>query len=235
VVQPAQKTQTTQAAQKTQTTQAAQISQNTQTTHQAQQVQSNQAVQPNNQPPAKQHNNFPEVQNIFSSQGAGKSRRKWYRGIIEAGYGFGLGDYGNNNFRFNFINAIKIGEFSSIGLGIGYRRLFTDNTSAPYLVSDVNQIPVFLDLRTSFSTRRLTPYLALGIGGSSGSGSSGTDKALLLFNASGGIWYNFSPRFAVFAGIAYEMQKLNYSDTDPFTTTYNKSASSISLNIGISF
>jgi hypothetical protein len=234
-VQPVQKTQTSQTTQTTQTVQKTQTSQTTQTTQPNQQTQSNQVVQPNNQPPAKQYNQFPVVQNIFASPGAGYGHRKWYRGIIEVGYGFGLGDYGINNFRFNFINAIRIGDFSSIGLGIGYRRYFTKNDAAPYLVSNENQIPLFLDLRTSFSTRKLTPYMALGIGASSGYRSAGTDKGLFMFNASGGIWYNVSSRFAVFAGIAYEMQNLQYSDTDFLTNSYIKSAGSISLNIGIAF
>jgi hypothetical protein len=229
VTAPAATTVAVQTTPKTQTTQI------TQTTQPAQQTQSNQAAQPNNQPPAKQYNQFPVVQNIFASGGSGSGHRRWYRGIIEVGYGFGLGDYGINNFRFNFINAIRIGDFSSIGLGIGYRRFFTKNDAAPYLVSNVDQIPFFLDLRTSFSTRKLTPYAALGIGASRGYRSAATDKGLFMFNASGGIWYNVSGRFAVFAGIAYEMQKLQYSDTDPFANSYIKSAGSISLNIGISF
>jgi hypothetical protein len=240
-----QTTQTTQSKPVTQTTQPTQVKPVAQTTQATQTKPATQTTQPvtqttqpaqQTQPaPAKQYNQFPVVDNIFQSGGTGSGHRKWYRGIIEIGYGFGIGDYGINNFRFNFINAIRIGQFSSIGLGLGYRRLFAENSSAPYLVSSIDQIPVFLDLRTSFSTRKLTPYVALGIGASSGYRTAGTDKQLFLFNGSGGIWYNVSPRLAVFAGIGYEMQKLDFSDTDPFTLTYGKSSSSISLNIGISF
>jgi hypothetical protein len=235
--QPTQAKPATQAAVTTAavTTTAAQPAQKTEPVQQTQVAQSSQQVSANQPPPSKQYNQFPVVNNIFQSSSAGKGHRKWYRGIIELGYGLGLGDYGINNFRFNFINAVRIGEFSSIGLGIGYRRYFTGNDAAPYLVSNENQIPLFLDLRTSFSTRKLTPYLALGIGTSSGYQTAGTDKGLFMFNASGGIWYNVSPGFAVFAGIAYEMQKLEYSDSDPFANSYLKSAGSISLNIGISF
>jgi hypothetical protein len=181
----------------------------------------------------KQYNQFPVVENIFESPGP--SRRKWYRGIIEIGYGFGPGDYGINNFRFNFINAIRIGQYSSIGLGLGYRHLFTENSAAPYLVSNIKRIPVFLDLRTSFSAKKLTPYLAVGIGGTSGYGSTDSEDSGLLFNASGGIWYNVSPRFAVFAGIGLEIMKLEFSETDPFANNYKKNTNSLDINIGISF
>jgi hypothetical protein len=168
-------------------------------------------------------------------------RRKCYRGIIELGYAWGVGEYGISNFRFNFINGIMIGRFSSIGLGLGYRRYFTgsENYTDRSLYSPVSQFPVFLDLRTSFSTKRITPYLAVGIGGSAGYIEEGSDSNTsrqegLLFSPSGGIWFNVSDRFAVFAGVAYEMQKLEYvliSDN----SHYKKNTSSISLNIGIAF
>jgi hypothetical protein len=57
----------------------------------------------------------------------------------------------------------------------------------------------------------------------------------LFYSGSGGIWLNVSDRFAVFAGLAYESQKMEFSDTNPFTARYKKSAGSVSLNIGISF
>ena len=147
----------------------------------------------------------------------------------------GLGDYSYNNFRFNFINGFRIGHFASLGLGIGYRSLFTKNDEAPYLVSGKSQIPVFLDFRATLTSKKLTPYLAIDFGGTTGYGSSDTNQQGLFFSASGGLWYNVSDRFAVFAGIAYELMKLQFSDSDPFTDNYPKNAHSLSLNIGISF
>jgi hypothetical protein len=234
--QPAQKTQTVQTTQTRQTIQTTQpkepapVKQTTQTTHR---------VQTSQQIPASQSNTVSQVskpvvvENIYATTSV--KHRKCYRGIIEAGYALGIGDYGINNFRFNFINGIRVGQYSSIGLGIGYRRYFTGNQTAPYLVSSEKQIPVFIDLRTTFSSKKLTPYLAVDIGNSSGFGSSGTKPEGLLFSTSGGIWYNVSDRFAVFAGIAWEMQKLEFSDDIPYTNNYKKNANSVSLNIGISF
>ncbi len=132
-----------------------------------------------------------------------------------------------------------IGRSSSIGLGLGYRRYFEKDMTGHTLFSPKSHIPVFLDLRTSFSTRKITPYLALGIGGSASivrvnSDSTTTRQEGLFFCPSGGIWFNVSDRFAVFAGIAYEMQRLEYiliADDSHF----KKNASSLSLNIGIAF
>jgi hypothetical protein len=236
VPKPDQQTQVTKPAQTVQVPQTKpvqQTNQRTQVSQPAQNFQNNQQVTVNQPRPATQYNQFPVVPNNFQTQSGG--HRRWYRGIIEIGYAFGLGDYGIDNFRFNFINGVRLGQFASVGLGIGYRRYFTENLTDPYLVSGKNQIPVFLDFRTNFSSKKLTPYLALGIGNSAGYNSSETRQEGLLFNASGGIWYNVSSRFAVFAGFGFEMQKLEFSDTDPFTGNYKKNANSLGINIGISF
>ncbi|MBN1107273.1 MAG: hypothetical protein JXA55_00820, partial [Bacteroidales bacterium] len=175
----------------------------------------------------------------MSSSYTGRAHRKWYRGIIEIGYGLGIGDYGINNFRFNFINGLMVGRVSSIGLGIGYRKYFEKENALYYLYSPESQIPVFLDLRTSFTGKKITPYLAFDIGGSTGYLSSVSDSTIttregLFLSGSGGIWFNISDRFAVFAGAAFEMQRLGYilvSDHSHF----RKNSGSVSLNIGIAF
>ena len=217
------------APQKAPVTQSTPTTLTTQTT---QEVQRSQDVPVYQQYQATPGSQFPVVYNY---QMQSVARRKWYRGIIELGYGFGVGEYGMNNFRFNFINGIKIGPYFSIGLGIGYRHLYAENQTDRYLASSTEQIPVFIDFRTTFTAKKVTPYLALGYGGASGIDETETDNGGLLFNASGGIWYNVSDRFAVFAGIAYEMQKLEFSETNPYTNNYKKNANSISFNIGISF
>ena len=200
--------------------------------------------------PVAQVNHYEANQNsqvsvAQNSYGAGRVKHgKCYRGIIEAGYGWGIGDYGINNLRLNFINGFHIGPNFSLGLGIGVRRYFVENEyhTGVNIVSGKVQVPVFLDLRTTLSAKKITPYFAVGIGNSArytGQNSEVSDSAKsvnegLFFNPSAGIWINISSRFAVFTGIAYEMQKmefLNVSDNTP----YKKNTSSISINIGISF
>jgi len=75
----------------------------------------------------------------------------------------------------------------------------------------------------------------LGLGGAASSDTTQSAKDRLFFTTSGGIWYNVSKRFAVFAGVAYELQKLEFSDTNPYTGNYRNNSNSISLNIGIAF
>ena len=187
---------------------------------------------------APQENQFAATQ---SNNGAiTRKHRKCYRGIIEVGYGLGAGDYGIDNFRFNFINGFHIGPNFSLGLGLGLRRYFVENENYTdrNLVSGKVQIPVFIDFRTTLSSRKITPYFAMGIGNSSRysakSDSADTVNEGLLFNSSAGIWFNMSDRFAVFGGIAYEMQKMEYLKLSD-DSHYKKNTSSVSLNIGISF
>ena len=229
----AQATRATQAAQTTQTTQAAQRVQATQTTTATQTKQPAQTTRPYQTTQVTQGGQYSATQNNFQSQNI--RRRKWYRGIIEIGYGLRVSEYGINNFRFNFINGFNIGH-TSIGLGIGVRKYYDRPANHPdwHLFSGDIQMPVFLDIRTTFSSKKVTPYLALGIGNSAGYDTVENKSEGLFFHTSAGIWFNISDRFAVFAGLAYEMQKLEYvliSDDSHF----KKIASSVSLNIGIAF
>ena len=184
----------------------------------------------------KKYDDFPVVQNYYESSGD-RSHGKCYRGIIEIGYALKVSEYGMNNFRFNFINGFNIRN-TSIGLGIGVRKYFDKPANHPdwHLVSSNVQMPVFLDIRTRFSSKTFTPYFGIGIGSSQGFDSDTTNNKPegLYFHATGGIWFNISDRFALFGGFAYEMQKLeyaNFSDEIP----YKKNTNSISINVGIAF
>ncbi|MGE5420506.1 MAG: hypothetical protein ACM3UT_09990 [Chloroflexota bacterium] len=227
----------TQSAQPVQT--ATQPAPRTGTTWSSQVTQGAQPEQ-NGVAPQSYQSNLPNYQYRYSSDKRG--RGKWYAGIIEVGYGLGVGEYGMDNFRFNFINGFHIGQTFSLGLGLGIRRYYTEheNFSDYSLVSGKVQVPVFLDIRKTFSTRKVTPYLALGLGNSARFNSSSTADSTetvyegLLFNPSGGIWFNISSRFAVFFGVAYEMQKMEFlllSDDSRF----KKNTGSVSLNLGIAF
>jgi len=177
----------------------------------------------------------PASQSFIGSSTTGHG--KCYRGIIELGYGLRVSEYGMNNFRFNFINGFNI-RSTSIGLGIGVRKYYNTPSKHPdwHLVSSDVQIPVFLDVRTHFSSKKVTPYLGIGIGNSTSFDSDTTNNKPegLYFHATGGIWFNLSDRFALFAGLAYEAQRLRFADFDD-EIIYNKYTNSVSLNIGIAF
>lgn len=161
--------------------------------------------------------------------------RLWH-GIIEAGYGLKTGDYGLNNFRMNFIGSISLGKYFKLGLGLGYRNYFDKPDKHPdwYLVSGKTQVPVFLDMRILFSKKKLTPFFALGVGGTTETSKVDTTKHGSFINPSAGLWLRLGKNSALFADIAYEGLQMEYAspvDNIPFRRKNN----SISLNIGIEF
>jgi len=239
----AQQTQSTETSQKVQTTQQTQGTQSTQTAQgipapqQKQGTQVSQGTQSTQRPAVSTVPQPGQVtsQNYYGT--AGGRSGKCYRGIIEIGYALRISDYGINNFRFNFINGFNIRN-TSIGLGIGVRKYFDKPAKHPdwHLVSGDVQIPVFLDVRTHFSSKKVTPYLGIGIGNSTGFDSDTTNNKPegLYFHATGGVWFNLSDRFAVFGGFAYETQRLEFADFID-EIPYKKYTNSVSLNIGIAF
>ena len=176
--------------------------------------------------------------------------KRTYGGIFEMGYAIGVGYYGMNNRSVNFINSIKYSPYFSFGLGIGIRHYNIMYYKLPdrNLVSSEVQVPVFLDFRTNLLNNELSPYIALGLGGSLGARARGwSDWDIkgegFLLNLSGGIRLKISEKSAMIAGIAYEMQGIEYhyyysTGYSSFYFNYKKyikNASSISINIGISF
>lgn len=187
-------------------------------------------------PPAYQPG-LPVYNPVSAPYATGRSRGKWYSGIIEAGYGAGLGDYGINNFRLNFINGFYIGPTFTVGLGLGLRKYYPGSYPEKTVYTNKTRMPVFLDLRKRFSTGTVTPYMAFGIGNSvsfiKDQDSTRTVNDGMMINGSGGIWINLTQRFAIFAGLAYESEKFEYVWTDDSHS--KKNGGSVSLNIGIAF
>jgi hypothetical protein len=220
----------TTVAQGSQTVPATKPAQGTQSTTVAQSTKTVPVTQPI---PETRVNEVPMTQSYTGSSGTGHG--KCYRGIIEIGYALRVSEYGMNNFRFNFINGFNIGH-TSIGLGIGVRKYYDKPSrhSDWHLVSSDVQIPVFLDVRTTFSGKKITPYLGLGIGNSEGADTAKNKPEGLYLHGTGGIWFNISDRFALFGGFAYELQRLEYANFSD-EITYKRYTNSISLNIGIAF
>jgi hypothetical protein len=164
-----------------------------------------------------------------------------YEGIIELGYACGIGKYGMNNFRLNFINSLRSDPYFSFGLGVGVR--YYSNMDDSY--STVNSrviIPIFLNFQANFLSGEVSPYLALGVGGTVGFESLLMSTRLykglfegvgFLLNPSAGIRFKISEKCAIISGIACEMQKIKLLIYPKPET--KKSVGSLSLNFGISF
>lgn len=77
----------------------------------------------------------------------------YYRGILGAGFGFGLGTPGS--FKINFVNSFEFYEVVSFGFGVGVRLPFENEGIV---------LPLFLDIRARLMRSRVAPFIALGIG-----------------------------------------------------------------------
>ena len=69
---------------------------------------------------------------------------KGYKGIVETGFGIGVGDNGMGRFNLNMISSYQLNSHFSLGLGTGLRYYF--NTGSVF-------IPFFADFRGYFMNR----------------------------------------------------------------------------------
>jgi hypothetical protein len=164
-----------------------------------------------------------------------KSPAKRYQGIIETGYSWGLGEWGQSVFRFNVIVAIRLPHYS-IGIGTGFSIL----NQYQYQFNGIRfdyQVPIFLDNRIYFSNKRIRPYLAFGIGLSIVTHDMQADRSLFL-NSSTGIFWKISDKISLIIGIVYESYKIGYGTYSPpyyLFSYFNEKSNSLGINIGISF
>lgn len=179
--------------------------------------------------------NREEIQNSSINN---ESFAKGYQGIIEIGYAKGVGEYGMNNLKLNFINSVRCNPYFSIGLGIGLRKKY-DKTefNEKYKWPSLNDVffPIFLDLRTNFLNKKVSPYLALGLGGYIGTyGFWDGVRGGFFLNPSAGVRFKISDRSVINAAIDYEMENVVFWDEIPSTLS-RENVGSLGINIGISF
>jgi hypothetical protein len=170
-----------------------------------------------------------------------KSGVVYYQDIVELGYAYGVGKYGMNNFRFNFTNGLRINPNLFFGLSTGFRYYSEIHESYSYINSRM-LIPVFLNIQTNLSSSPVSPYLAIGIGGTfSLEGflkrtryNPGLFESVgALFNSSAGVSIKLSERCYIITGITFEIQKMKFL-IYPNPETKERD-NSLSLNCGVSF
>lgn len=159
-----------------------------------------------------------------NSRGKTSGIKDGYRGILEVGYGFGVGDYGLDRLKVNFINAHQINPFFSIGFGTGLHYYSED--------VDAAVIPAFADLRANFLNRSNSPYIALAVGYSFDA-SENFEGLGMLFNPSVGVNFKIDRNLFMNVGIGYEMQKVEYEDY--YGNSQSENTGAIGVNLGFSF
>lgn len=150
-----------------------------------------------------------------------------YKFMFEFGPQRGIGErYEADRLKFDVINAYQFNHYFSLGLGIG-ARYYSDQQAL--------LVPIFLDIRTNFTNKPLSPYLAVGVGYSIVASNDFKDVGILL-SPSAGVSIRISDKTAMNVGLGYEVQNLRNVQLNPYhrwTKTIQSSA--ITLNLGLSF
>jgi len=165
----------------------------------------------------------------FRGQSNNKSAnlKSGYKGIIEAGYQFKVGNFGMDRVHLNIINGYQVNPYFSFGFGTGLRY---------YLDAEAILIPVFVHFRTSFIDKIVSPYLSLGVGYSFDATNDFNGVGFLL-NPAIGVRFKVSGKTALHVGVGYEMQRMKFFYYDGYYLfdAFTENSGAISLVLGISF
>jgi len=169
-----------------------------------------------------------DVQPDTSQNNSGNNKSKVNNNqlIIETGYSWGIGEWGQSVFRLNFINSLKFSCYS-VGIGTGFSILNRSQNQYDNIRFNY-QVPIFLDNRVSFSKKRIRPYLSFGIGLSFVSHAMLADLSLFI-NSSTGVSWKINDKVSLIMAIAYESYNVKY-DHAPTRLSH-----SLGFSTGISF
>jgi hypothetical protein len=148
-----------------------------------------------------------------------------YKGMVEMGYEFKVGDYGMDRFKLNIIHGSQINPYFSFGIGTGLRY---------YSLPEAALIPLFMDLRTNFIDNNVSPYFSLGVGYSFDA-TNEFEGVGLLMNPTLGVSIKVGNKSAMNVGLGYEMQQMKFYTSYYSSRTVMHNSGAISLNVGISF
>ena len=155
---------------------------------------------------------------------SGEGLQSAYKGIVELGYQFGLGDYGTDRIKLDMINGYQIKPYLSLGVGTGLRYYFFDEALL---------IPLFADFRVNFTDNHISPYLSLGVGYSFDATNS-FEGAGFLLNPTVGACLKISNKSVINVGLGYEMQRMQFYRYF-LHRVHTENSGALSLVVGISF
>ena len=167
------------------------------------------------------------INEIDSVENRNNGLKPGYKFMFEIGPQRGIGRmYKADRLKLDIINGFQINPFFSLGLGIGARY---------YSAQQALLVPIFLDIRTNFTNKPLSPYVAVGAGYSIVASNDFKDVGLLL-NPSAGVSIRISDKSAMNVGLGYELQNLRNVQLNAYHRwSKTVQASAITLNVGLSF
>ena len=138
-----------------------------------------------------------------------------YKGFLDLGYTFGIGDWGEDRLSFSTSHGYQINPyiFTGIGVGVNY-----------YFDSELFAIPIFAHIRANFLDREISPYIDFKIGYSPNLDFEG----LYMSPSIGCKIGSFN------LGVGYVMQKVKIED-DYYEISETINCGGISVKLGFEF
>ena len=153
-----------------------------------------------------------------------------YRGIVEAGFQLGVGDWGDDRFKLNIINGYQITPHLSLGLGTGLHF---------YMDADAALVPLFADFRAYLLDNKVSPYFSLGAGYSFNA-SRNFDGVGVLINPAAGVSFKVSEKSSMNIALGYELQRMDfiyyyYYNGYSYNEPTRENCGALSLTVGFSY
>ncbi len=159
---------------------------------------------------------------------------KGYHGFVETGVGAGMGTYGLDMFKLDFVNGHRFNENLFVGGGIGLRQPTADNWPA--------FIPIYANGRYNLSPSKVAvPFASLSAGVAFNS-DEGLSEGGLVVNPAIGVYLNKFNSVLVNLSIGYDLMDVPFFELKtlpvfPYSTISRRirSTESFVFNVGITF
>lgn len=140
-----------------------------------------------------------------------------YKGFIDLGYTFGIGDWGEDRMSFSTSHGYQFNPylFAGIGVGVNY-----------YFDSEVFALPIFAHIRANFIDNKISPYIDFKVGYSPNLDFEG-------FYMSPSIGCKIGS-FNIGVGYVMQKVKIEYEDYD-YDESETLNCGGISVKLGFEF
>ena len=148
-----------------------------------------------------------------------------YRGIIDFGYGVGVGDVAEGRVEIATTHGYQFNKYLFAGIGVGLN-YFHD--------SELFNVPIFADLRGTLpiSNTKIAPYVDMRIG------YSVADVEGFYFNPSVGVRFGVGKDAGISFGIGYELQNCDviyYGGSYDYYYVETGNAGAVTFRLGFDF
>ena len=138
-----------------------------------------------------------------------------YRGYVDAGYDFGVGDYEFGRFVINTIHGYQINPYIFLGAGTGlhFMSKYESDSPIPDVRESMVDIPVFANAHVNFLKGKVSPFI------DGKAGTFVTNNGGLLWNISAGCRISTIGKQAFNLSIGYAAEKLEFETFGSFISS----------------